>query len=182
MKRVRIDFAPRSIRRTLFHASPGAWAMAFAAVALLVPAASHGWNYLANQRQLEVQLAAARAHVHPTPLSQAALRQPPVSPKQAEAINSAVLQLNLPWRALRDAVQEATPANVALLALEPDAKKRIVHITAEARTSEEMIGYVERMKRQDRFVGVVLVRHEINEQDPIRPIRFQLDAQWEQQQ
>jgi hypothetical protein len=41
-----------------------------------------------------------------------------------------------------------------------------------------MIGYVEGLRRQDWFDAVALVRHEINEQDPNRPIRFQIDAAW----
>jgi hypothetical protein len=41
-----------------------------------------------------------------------------------------------------------------------------------------MIAYVEALKKQDLFADVVLTRHEINEQDPMRPIRFQIDAEW----
>jgi Tfp pilus assembly protein PilN len=102
----------------------------------------------------------------------------PVPEAQAAAVNAAVLQLNLPWRALYDAVQAGTPANIALLALEPDARKSLLRITAEAKTSDDMIAYVEQLKKSEWFSGVLLSRHEINEQDPNRPIRFQLDAQW----
>jgi Tfp pilus assembly protein PilN len=78
-------------------------------------------------------------------------------------------------------VQGATPTSVALLALEPDAKRRVLRITAEARSSDDMLAYVERLQDEDWFSGVALTRHEINEQDPNRPIRFQLDAEWRQQ-
>ena len=93
-------------------------------------------------------------------------------------MNAAVLQLNLPWRALQDAVAAATPPAIALLALEPDARKRSCASRAEARSSDDMIDYVERLKREELFSDVALTRHEINEQDPNRPIRFQLDAAW----
>jgi Tfp pilus assembly protein PilN len=93
-------------------------------------------------------------------------------------VNAAVLQLNLPWRALHDAVQAGTPSNIALLALEPDARKSMLRITAEAKTSDDMIAYVEQLQKSEWFGGVLLSRHEVNEQDPNRPIRFQLDAQW----
>ncbi|HZV65151.1 MAG TPA: PilN domain-containing protein, partial [Telluria sp.] len=63
-------------------------------------------------------------------------------------------------------------------ALEPDARKRTMRITAEAKTSDDMIAYVEQLKQQELFAAVVLTRHEINDQDPNKPIRFQLDAQW----
>ena len=88
------------------------------------------------------------------------------------------MQLNLPWRALHDAIGAATPPAIAMLALEPDARKRSMRITAEAKTSDAMIDYVEELKRQELFADVVLTRHEINEQDANRPIRFQIEAQW----
>ena len=91
---------------------------------------------------------------------------------------AAAQQLNLPWRGLYDAVQAATPATIALLALEPDAKKNSVRITAEAKGSDDMIAYVEQLERIEWFSTVLLARHEINEQDKNRPIRFQIDAQW----
>jgi Tfp pilus assembly protein PilN len=101
-----------------------------------------------------------------------------VPPAQAGAVNASVQQLNLPWRGLHDAVQAATPANIALLALEPDAKKSTVRITAEAKSSDDMSAYVEQLERIEWFTTVLLARHEIKEQDPNRPIRFQVDAQW----
>jgi hypothetical protein len=65
-----------------------------------------------------------------------------------------------------------------LLALEPDPHRRSMKITAEAKTADEMIAYIEQLKQQELFGAVALVRHEINELDPNRPIRFQVDAQW----
>lgn len=50
--------------------------------------------------------------------------------------------------------------------------------TAEAKASDDMVGYVEQLKKQGLFSNVLLTRHEINEQDPNKPIRFQLEAEW----
>ena len=80
-----------------------------------------------------------------------------------------MLQLNLPWRALYDAIGAATPPSIGMLALEPDPRKRTMKITAEAKSSDAMIEYVELLKREELFSGVTLIRHEINEQD--RPSR-----------
>ena len=49
-----------------------------------------------------------------------------------------------------------------------------------------MIAYVEQLKQQALFGAgagagagsVTLLRHETDELDPNRPLRFQLDAQW----
>jgi Tfp pilus assembly protein PilN len=184
VKRVRIDFAEPSVRRTLFHTPRHAWSLAWAALCVCGPLASQADRYFEERRAYEAQLAARDARTA-APLAahvaHVALRQPAATEAQAAAVNAAILQLNLPWRALHDAVKAATPPSVALLGLEPDAKRRMLRITAEARGSDEMLAYVERMHGQDWFAGVVLTRHEINEQDPNRPLRFQIDAQWRPQ-
>ncbi|MGZ5819748.1 MAG: PilN domain-containing protein, partial [Burkholderiaceae bacterium] len=97
---------------------------------------------------------------------------------QANAVNNAIQQLNLPWRDLFSAIESATPSTIALLAIEPDAKKHVLKATAEAKTSDDMIGYIEQLKKQGLFSNVLLAKHEINEQDPNKPIRFQLEAEW----
>jgi Tfp pilus assembly protein PilN len=177
MKMVRIDFAPPSLVRSVFRTPRQAWAMAgVLAMTAIVLAFAHAGL---ERRQREIDLLRAQAQVRTqAPAPVAAAVRAPVPEAQAAAVNAAVLQLNLPWRALHDAVQAGTPASIALLALEPDAKKNQVRITAEARSSDDMIAYVERLQKVDWFSAVTLARHEINEQDPNRPIRFQLDAQW----
>lgn len=181
MKRVRIDFAAPSLRRTLFHTTPLAWALLGAGLCLALALAWQGERYLAEERAFEAELAAQARRAPVVPAVQRAARAPAVSAAQANAVNAAIAQLNLPWRDLHDAVHAATPATVALLALEPDAKRRVLRVTAEARSMADMLSYVERMQEQDWFAGVVLTRHEINEQDPNRPVRFQFDAQWRPQ-
>jgi Tfp pilus assembly protein PilN len=179
MSRVRIDFAPRSVVRTVFRTPRTAWAMLWAVAMLAMSLVSLHLGY--DKTLWEVDLLRAQAQVKAradAPAQAAAPVRAPVPPAQALAVNAAVLQLNLPWRALHDAVQAGTPARIALLALEPDAKKSTVRITAEAKSSDDMIAYVEQLQKSEWFSGVVLARHEINEQDPNRPIRFQLDAQW----
>lgn len=181
MKRTRIDFAPPSVRRTLFHTPRKAWALALLALGACVPAALYANAYFKEQRAYEAELAARNERVAAPRVVQVALRAPVATQAQAAAVNAAILQLNLPWRGLHDAVKAATPPSVALLALEPDARRRTLRITAEARGSDEMLAYVERMQKLDWFAGVALTRHEINDQDPNRPIRFQIDAQWRPQ-
>ena len=104
---------------------------------------------------------------------------PDIEPAQASAVNAAVSQLNLPWRDLLDAIEAATPSTIALLSIEPDARKRSVRGSAEAKTSDAMIAYVESLKKQGYFSAVTLSRHEINEQDPNAPLRFQFEARWQ---
>ncbi|MES2901021.1 MAG: PilN domain-containing protein [Pseudomonadota bacterium] len=177
MKQLAIDFAAPGLARSLYRTRPAMWALLAMGTLLCVVAALLGWRLLAQQQANEAELAALQRRLGAPPVVVVAT-QPGVSEQQAAAVNGAVMQLNLPWRALHDAIGAATPAAVALLALEPDARKRSIKITAEARSSDNMIGYLEKLKQQQLFAGVNLVRHEINEQDPNRPIRFQIEAQW----
>lgn len=182
MKRVRIDFAPPSLARTLHRTGPLAWSLAVLALVLCAAAVATGLQMMERQRVLAGQVALVRAQagvaVAEVPTVAARAGAPQVGEAQAAAVNAAVLQLNLPWSALHDAIAAATPKNVALLALEPDPHRRSMKITAEAKTADEMIAYIEQLKQQELFGTVALVRHEINELDPNRPIRFQVDAQW----
>lgn len=176
MKKVRIDFAPPSLGRALFQGPRVALVllvMSLSTVPSLVGTSMKYQDLLSEQVRGQ-----ARAQARVEAAVPRAPARPPVPEAQASAVNAAVRQMNLPWRALHDAVQSATPAGIALLALEPDAKTRTLRITAEAKNSDDMIGYIELLKQQDWFGSVDLVRHEIEEQDPNRPIRFQIDAGW----
>jgi Tfp pilus assembly protein PilN len=179
MRKVRIDFAPPGLVRSVLRTPRQAWGVVLMAISIAcaLGVASLGLR----QREWETAqmraLLRAQSQVRPAMAAPTGVR-PPVPEAQAAAVNTAVLQLNLPWRALRDAVQASTPANIALLALEPDAKRSSVRITAETKSSDDMIAYVEQLQKLEWFSSVTLARHEINEQDPNRPLRFQLDAQW----
>jgi Tfp pilus assembly protein PilN len=179
MKRARIDFAPPSLARTFHRTGLLGWGLAVLALALCAAAGALGWQMLERQRALDSRLATLRAHaVAPAAVVPAGSVRPQVGESQAAAVNAAVLQLNLPWRALYEAIGAATPKTIALLSLEPDPRRRSMKITAEAKTSDDMIAYIEQLKQQELFSAVALLRHEVNELDPNRPLRFQLDAQW----
>jgi len=178
MKPLRIDFAPPSLARTWFHTSRTSRALAGAALILALAAGVQAWR-LVEQRRVDAEQVARVVQRHAAPVQAApAAARMLVTAAQAAAVNAAVLQLNLPWRDLHDAIGAATPATVALLALEPDAHKHMVRITAEARGSDEMIGYVEQLQQQAWFTNVALTHHETNDVDPNKPIRFQIEAQW----
>jgi Tfp pilus assembly protein PilN len=177
MKRVRLDFAPPGWRRALFRSQPIVRVSILAGLALCAAALVQGLHYREEREEADALLAALRSRAAAPALVPAAQRAG-VGEQEAAAVNGAIAKLNLPWRALHDAVRAATPPNIALLALEPDAKKRVLRITAEAKNSDDMLAYVARLGQEKLFGAVTLVRHEILEQDPNRPLRFQLDAGW----
>ena len=178
MSRIDIDFAAPSLRRTMFHQPAALLALAACGLVLCAGAALAGYRLVNAQHERAAYVRhlqerrEARSHRSP------AVSQPTIPTAQAQAVNAAVNQLNLPWRDLQDALAAATPASVALLALEPDARKHVLRLTAEVKNSDDMIGYIELLKQQEFFSAVTLTRHEVSELDPNRPLRFQLDAEW----
>ena len=178
MKRLHIDFAPASLARALHRAGALTWLLVLLAVTLCAAAGWQGWRLLEQQRRFAAELEAAQVRAN-VPRALVVTAPPPrISEPQANAVNDAIMQLNLPWRALHDVVQQATPANIAMLALEPDARKQTIKITAEAKSADDMVAYVALLGQQELFSNVSLTRHEISEQDPNRPLRFQVEAQW----
>lgn len=175
---MKIDFAPRSMRRTWFHLHPAILALAGAGLLLCAGAGFGGWRLLEQQQEREHQLRHAQERVAALSTRPAEVAKVAIPEAQASFVNDAIMQLNLPWRELQDAVLAATPRSVALIAMEPDPRKRVLKITAETKNSDDMVAYIEALKEQESFSGVMLSRHEINEQDPNRPLRFQLEATW----
>lgn len=178
MRKMQIDFAAPSVRRTLYRTSPLAWAALLAGGALCAGALYAGYHTMAQLRAADARIARTEQARQPAAPLRADVPKAVIPEAQAKAVNAAILQLNLPWRALQQSVAESTPKDIALLALEPDPRKQVLKITAEAKSADEMIGYIEQLKQQEFFAGAVLVRHEIMESDPNRPLRFQVEVQW----
>ena len=179
MKALRINFAARSPARTLAHTSASTWSLMILAVLALSVAGFNAQQLLRShtiqQTQMQAALVLQQRRAIPPPQPKLVTLPAP----QIAAINHAVEQLNLPWRDLFDAIESATPPQIALLALEPDARKHILKGSAEARDSDTMIAYIDALQQHAFFNAVVLTRHEINEQDPRKPLRFQFEAQWQ---
>jgi len=178
MKPMHIDFATPGWRRAVYRLHPGMLVAGAAGIALILAAAAIGVQ--ATQQQEAREQAVQAMQRKQAAATRAPVRQAEsvIPEAQAAAVNAAILQLNLPWRQLQDAVAEANTASIALLALDPDPRKQTLKITAEAKSSDDMVGYVEQLKRQEFFTGAVLLRHETNDQDPNRPLRFQVEVQW----
>ncbi|MGZ3238102.1 MAG: PilN domain-containing protein [Burkholderiaceae bacterium] len=178
MTSVRIDFAPKTFRRAIATTQPATWLLGCLGLLMSISAliAVLDLTHKINAREISLQRLSAQLAERLG--RKAVIKKSLISDVQAAAINRTILQLNLPWRDVLDAIEEATPPTIALLALEPDAKKHTLKGTAEAKSSDDMIAYIEELKKQEFFGNVALVKHEINAQDPNRPLRFQFEAQW----
>jgi hypothetical protein len=62
-----------------------------------------------------------------------------LSEQQIVAINNAIGQLNTPWPALLDGFERVVSADIALLQIEPDHRRRLVKGVAEAKNHQRML-------------------------------------------
>jgi Tfp pilus assembly protein PilN len=92
--------------------------------------------------------------------------------------NEVIAQLTLPWDQLFAAVEEAAGKDVALLSIQPDRRKGVVAIGGEAKDIAAMLDYMRQLGEQQPLQQVTLQSHQIQQQDPQRPVRFNLSAKW----
>ena len=95
---------------------------------------------------------------------------------ETRAAEAVMRQLTIPWAALVGALENASSRDVALLQLQPDASQRRLHLTAEARDRQAMFSYLARLEAAPALAEVHLISHELQQQDPQRPIQFSLQA------
>lgn len=136
----------------------------------------HIHSLMTASSALSESLQRAESSVRPTPSSP---KTSAISKAQADAVNSAVHQLNVPWGDILDALEQATPQHVALLGIEPDSSRQLIRITGEAKTTDTMLAYLDRLNRSTFFVAASLTQHATNEQDPQKPLRFTVEAYYQ---
>lgn len=93
--------------------------------------------------------------------------------KNAEAV---IRQLTLPWASLVETIEEAATRDVAILQLQPDAQQRLLRLTAEARHQEAMLEYLRRLAATRILTDVHVVSHQVQLENPQRPIQFAVQA------
>ena len=101
-----------------------------------------------------------------------------LAPAQIAAANRAIRQLNLPWRDVFDALEEAASKEVSVVAIEPEAQHRTVRVSAEVANADDMVAFIRRLKQQPQFETVSLRTHRVEERDPNHPLRFTVEAVW----
>jgi Tfp pilus assembly protein PilN len=101
-----------------------------------------------------------------------------VSNEELALARDTVERLGLPWSKLFAALEAAANDQVALLAIEPDTKNGTVKITGDSKDYLAALGYVLNLSQADALSNVQLVRHEVKQNDPQRPVAFSISAAW----
>lgn len=174
-QRLQLEFAPHARR-----GSPLGTALLIAAIAVFGVSAFELAHVMAtNSRQADL-LAAIDAHRGAAAATDAK-RPPPTDPAElarTRAVRLVAQNLVTPWADLLESLESAPNRSVALLSVEPSVSKKSIRLTAEARTTQEMLAYLGALQRDDRLNTVVLVSHQVQAQAPGTPVRFQVQAGW----
>ncbi len=136
-------------------------------------------NLTARAERIEAQVERIEHKLHP---GGSAERASTAGAQQAgaelKAANEVIMQLTLPWSGLFDALEEANSANIALLGIEPNAAKRMLRLSGEAKNSAALFDYIRILQASKSLSGVYLKHQQVQEQNPEKPVRFILDASW----
>jgi hypothetical protein len=164
MQRIELDFFRRAPRSR--------WAGRVLLACALGLAGDLAFSYVRLARTVK-QNEAIVAHAQP--------KRPVAAPASAEEVALArdtVERLALPWSKLFAALEAAANDQVALLAIEPDTKSGTVKISGDSKDYLAALGYVLNLSKADALSHVQLVRHEVKQNDPQRPVAFSITAAW----
>lgn len=98
--------------------------------------------------------------------------------EELQYARSVVQQLTLPWDRMYAAIESSDDKGIALLSIQPDAEKKRVTIGGEAKNLLVMLDYMRRLERSGALTRVNVASHEVQQQDPQHPVRFQIEAAW----
>jgi hypothetical protein len=166
-----------------FVARPLPWRGLAGALCILSMAltAATSWHYVLALKELsgiEEQIADQQRRAEGVRAEGARRSEPAISEARLNAINAAIARLNIPWPQLFAAFESNKSGDVALLALLPDARKRVLLVQAEARTPQAMIAFVTALRNAPGFEDAYLTKHERRPDDAGQPYRFAVEMRW----
>ena len=173
-----IDFTTPSWRLRMHRINGISWLLLFLA---LVSWSIVVYKVLETQLQHKKNIAtltALQSQIGSTKKKSLMPLKPTMSAEKIKQIDDVVTQLNIPWSTFFESLEESASDEVAFLSIEPNAIKRLVRIQAETKDIEQMLDYIRRFKKTPNFNNVVLLKYDINELDPNKPVRFMFEAQW----
>lgn len=97
--------------------------------------------------------------------------------EEKRSLEQAVAAIAVDWEVLYRRIDAASGDDVSLLAVAPNLSGSTVHISGEARDMKAALAFIESL-RQSPLTRVVMVSHQIRQNDPQRPILFEISATW----
>ncbi len=150
---------------------------------LLLIAGALVLGFVANHERAlaaQIELADARLSTLATRSQAKPTRPADVEAQQQEIrhANEILQQLALPWGALFNVVETANDKEIALLAIQPDANKRVLRLAGEAKNFDALLAYIARLEQSPMLGQVYLTSHEVRLQTAEKPVYFALIANW----
>jgi Tfp pilus assembly protein PilN len=146
--------------------------------AIFVALALHvGWLWSEHTKQARA-LASLQSPIANPPDGLRRVTADPAEQARLRAVRKVTYGLVTPWADLLDTLESVPHQSVALLSVEPSVSKRSIRVTAEARNADDMLAYWSALQQDSRLTAVVLVSHQVQQQAPGTPVRFQLQAGW----
>lgn len=87
-------------------------------------------------------------------------------------------QLSTPWNPLLDSLEQVSAQDIALLSIAPNHKKQQVVLTGQAKNMAATLQYVQALAQLNTLAQVYLLKHQIDQSDPYKPVGFTIVAQW----
>ncbi|EJL90067.1 Fimbrial assembly protein (PilN) [Herbaspirillum sp. CF444] len=164
--------------------SPWRWLGLMFLLAALIVAACEGRAYVRSSREL----AAWEKSWRDLKQSERKTTRPEANKVKAgdrdqlqaelKAANRAISHLSLPWDALFREIESTMSDQVTLLSIEPDTERKEIRITAEAKDFNGVTAYARQLAAIPLLQDVYVMNHQVQPQDPQRPVRFVAVAKW----
>ncbi|MBN3762254.1 hypothetical protein [Burkholderia sp. Ac-20365] len=167
-----IDFA-RSGRRI----APAGLVVLGIAIVLLLASAVRLWQAYDDNDRAQEQMEQVRHRLFAK--SHRAVKPATPAAMHAEKQSLAVLrELTVPWQDLLSILEDYPAHDVALIGIDHNPVQSQIRITAEAKNFDAMIAYLRYLQSSKLLREAILNDHEIENNVPGTPVRFQITAVW----
>lgn len=100
------------------------------------------------------------------------------SEDEIQYANDIVTQLSTPWNPLLTSLEQVNAPDIALLSIEPNRKKQQLVLTGQAKNMAATLQYVQALAQRNTLTQVYLLKHQVDQSDPFKPVGFTIVAQW----
>lgn len=173
MSRLDIDFAAKPRRPTRV-----------AGLALLLAGAAALSVVSLEIEDLEQQTTVAEARLKSLTRRGAALAAKSAAGPGKDAAGAAagevLTRLRTPWPDLLEQLEGLADLPVVVLDLDAEAHGRSLRLAGEAKTMEDMLAFVEKLRQSRRFDEVYLEKHEPRRLGAVEVLAFTVQAAWPQ--
>lgn len=172
MRALRVDFIADN--------QPRWWGRLLAVAVMLLTLVC--WQYyaaIAHQAEaVQSALAEAGKQAGLAPARQRREASSPATQQAMQQARSLADFLQIPWNALFAGLESASRPDMALLGIEPDARKHQLKLSVEAVSRDAVFDYMQRLEATPQFSDVILLKHEKQQEQAEQPWRVVLIATW----